>query len=179
MHYTILRIYGLLPSNRQVSLYRASRLCTPHRAGHYIQNYRLRLLELVSIITYICWSNMSPYVRSRTFCCCLPVRFGVFVSHHRHCRQHQCQAFSASFCLYWLWPVAVSLQQLAGFNSPSWVSRCSSVIRVIFTDKPIEQHPLGKTDEISLWIQSSLFSLLALLALFGWACRSLFLLTMV
>jgi hypothetical protein len=31
----------------------------------------------------------------------------------------------------------------------------------------LKQHPLGKTDEISLWIQSSLFSLLAALAVFG------------
>jgi hypothetical protein len=31
----------------------------------------------------------------------------------------------------------------------------------------LKQHPLGKTDEISLWIQSSLCSLLAALAVFG------------
>jgi len=31
----------------------------------------------------------------------------------------------------------------------------------------LEQHPLGKTDRVSLWIQSLLFSLLAVLAVFG------------
>lgn len=32
-----------------------------------------------------------------------------------------------------------------------------------------EQHPLAKTDQIALWIQCSLFSFLAVLAVFGWA----------
>jgi uncharacterized membrane protein len=75
---------------------------------------------------------MSSYVPSRTFCCCLPVRFGVFL---------------------------LSLLALAsgGFLAAiGWIQLSQ-----------LKQHPLGKTDEISLWIQSSLFSLLALLALFG------------
>jgi hypothetical protein len=31
----------------------------------------------------------------------------------------------------------------------------------------LKQHPLGKSDQISLWIQASIFSFLALLAIFG------------
>jgi len=75
---------------------------------------------------------MSSYVRSYTFCCCLPVRFGVFV---------------------------LSLLALAGgslFAVIGWIQLSH-----------LKQHPLGKTDQISLWIQTSLFSLLAVLAIFG------------
>jgi len=72
------------------------------------------------------------YVRSQTFCCCLPVRFGVFL---------------------------LSLLALAA----------GAFLAVVGWIKisHLKEHPLGKTDEISLWIQSSLFSLLAVLALFG------------
>jgi len=72
------------------------------------------------------------YVRSRTFCCCLPVRFGVFL---------------------------LSLLALAAGAFVAvfgWIKLSH-----------LQEHPLGKTDEIALWIQSSLFSLLAVLALFG------------
>lgn len=50
---------------------------------------------------------------------------------------------------------------------PKWVNAFQQ--HGIFTDKPTEQNPLGKTDQIALWIQSSLFSFLAVLAVFGWA----------
>jgi uncharacterized membrane protein len=75
---------------------------------------------------------MSSYVRSHTFCCCLPVRFGVFV---------------------------LSLLALAGGGLLSilgWIQISH-----------LKQHPLGKIEQISLWIQTSLFSLLAVLAIFG------------
>jgi len=75
---------------------------------------------------------MSPYVHTRTFCCCLPVRLGVFL---------------------------LSLLALVGgavLATIGWVQLSQ-----------LKQRPLGKTDQISLWIQSSLFSLLAVLALFG------------
>jgi hypothetical protein len=75
---------------------------------------------------------MSSYVRTRTFCCCLPVRFGVFL---------------------------LSLLALAGgafIAVIGWMHLSHS-----------KQHPLAKIDEIALWIQSSVFSLLALLAIFG------------
>jgi len=75
---------------------------------------------------------MSSYVRSRTFCCCLPVRFGVFL---------------------------LSLLALAGGTFLAifgWIKLSH-----------LKEYPLGKPDEIALWIQSSLFSLLAVLALFG------------
>jgi len=75
---------------------------------------------------------MPSYVRTRTFCCCLPVRLGVFL---------------------------LSLLALAGggfLAVNGWIQISH-----------LKQHPLGKIDEISLWIQSSLFSLLALLAVFG------------
>jgi len=72
------------------------------------------------------------YVRSQTFCCCLPVRFGVFL---------------------------LSLLGLAGGGfvaAVGWIQLSH-----------LNEHPLGKIDQIALWIQSSLFSLLALLAIFG------------
>jgi hypothetical protein len=75
---------------------------------------------------------MPSYVRTRTFCCCLPVRLGVFL---------------------------LSLLALAGgafLAVFGWIQLSQ-----------LKQHPLGKIDEISLWIQSSLFSLLAVLAIFG------------
>ena len=84
--YMIFEFYGLLPSNQQFKShpYIASRLC--ELCIVLVTSSKLSptwLLEPVSIVASICWSNMSSYVRSRTFCCCLPVRFGVFVSHHR------------------------------------------------------------------------------------------------
>jgi len=75
---------------------------------------------------------MSSYVRSHTFCFCLPVRFGVFL---------------------------LSLLALGGGGLLAvfgWVQLSH-----------LKEHPLAKIDQISLWIQTSLFSLLALLALFG------------
>jgi len=72
------------------------------------------------------------YVRSHTFCCCLPVRFGVFL---------------------------LSLLALAG----------GGLLAIVgwYQLSHLKEHPLGKIDQISLWIQTSLFSLLALLAIFG------------
>jgi len=75
---------------------------------------------------------MSSYVRSRTFCCCLPVRLGVFL---------------------------LSLLAMAG-------GAFLAVLGWIQISQ-LKQHPLGKTDQIALWIQCSLFTLLALLAVFG------------
>jgi len=75
---------------------------------------------------------MSSYVRSHTFCCCLPVRFGVFL---------------------------LSLLALGGGGfvaAISWIKISH-----------LKQHPLGKIEEISLWVQASIFSFLALLAIFG------------
>jgi len=72
------------------------------------------------------------YVRSHTFCCCLPVRFGVFL---------------------------LSILALGGggfLSAMGWIQISH-----------LKQHPLGKTDEISLWVQTSVFSLLAVLAIFG------------
>jgi len=75
---------------------------------------------------------MSSYVRSRTFCCCLPVRFGVFL---------------------------LSFLALAGggfLATIGWIKLSQ-----------LKQHPLGRNEQISLWIQSSVFSFLAVLAIFG------------
>jgi len=74
----------------------------------------------------------DSYVRSRMFCLCLPVRFGVFL---------------------------LSLLALAGGGFVAvigWIQLSH-----------LKQRPLGKTDEIALWIQSLLFSLLAVLSLLG------------
>jgi hypothetical protein len=75
---------------------------------------------------------MAPYVRSRTFCCCLPVRLGVFI--------------------------LSLLAIIAGafISAVGWIQISQ-----------LKQHPVTKTNEIALWIQSSLLSLLALLAVFG------------
>jgi len=75
---------------------------------------------------------MSPYVRSRTFCCCLPVRLGVFL-------------------LSLLAMVGGSLVAAIG-----WIQISQ-----------LKQHPLGKSDVIALWIQAPMFTILALLAVFG------------
>jgi hypothetical protein len=75
---------------------------------------------------------MSSYVRSQTFCCCLPVRFGVFL---------------LSFLAF----AGGGLLAIVGWWQLSH----------------LKEHPLGKLDEISLWIQASLFSLLAVLGIFG------------
>jgi len=75
---------------------------------------------------------MSSYVRSRTFCCCLPVRFGVFL---------------------------LSLLALAGGGLLAIVGWMQL--------SHLKEHPLGNTDQIALWIQTSVFSLLAVLAIFG------------
>jgi len=75
---------------------------------------------------------MSSYIHTRTFCCCLPVRLGVF------------------------------LLSLLAFAGGSFVA----TIGFIQLSR-LKQHPLGKIDEIALWIQSSLFGFLAVLAIFG------------
>lgn len=75
---------------------------------------------------------MSSYLHTHTFCCCLPVRLGVFL---------------------------LSLLAFAGgafIAAIGWIQLSQ-----------LEQHPLGKTDQVSLWIQSLLFSFLAVLAVFG------------
>jgi len=72
------------------------------------------------------------YVRSRTFCFCLPVRFGVFL---------------------------LSILALGGGGFVSVIGW----IKI----SHLKDHPLGKNDEIALWVQTSMFSLLALLAIFG------------
>jgi len=76
---------------------------------------------------------MSPAdrVRSRTFCCCLPVRFGVFI---------------------------LTILGMAG----------GTLLAVVGWLQTIRmQGTLPKTNEIALYIHSSLYSLLALLSLFG------------
>ncbi|KAF8816411.1 hypothetical protein BYT27DRAFT_7248291 [Phlegmacium glaucopus] len=75
---------------------------------------------------------MASYVRSRTFCCCLPVRLGVFI-------------------LSLLALIAGSFISAVG-----WIQISQ-----------LKQHPVSKANEIALWIQSSMFSFLALLAVFG------------
>jgi len=75
--------------------------------------------------------SSAIHVRSRTFCCCLPVRFGVFI-------------------LTILGMAGGTLLAVAG-----WLQ----TIRM--------QGMLPKTNEIALYIHSSLYSLLALLSLFG------------
>ncbi|PPQ99958.1 hypothetical protein CVT24_009537 [Panaeolus cyanescens] len=72
------------------------------------------------------------YVRSRKFCCCLPVRFGVFI---------------------------LALLSMAG---GSFVA-ATGWIRIT----QLAQLPLPKADEIALWIQTIMFSILALLSVFG------------
>jgi len=75
---------------------------------------------------------MSGYVRSQKFCCCLPVRLGVFV-------MSLVAMVGGSFV------AAIGWIQVAQFGT----------------------HPREKWEEIALWIHSSMFSLLALLAIMG------------
>lgn len=75
---------------------------------------------------------MALSVRSRKFCCCLPVRFGVFI---------------------------LSLLAMVGGSfvaAVGWVQIAQ-----------LAKHPRDKSDEIALWIQTSMFTLLAILAVFG------------
>ncbi|KAJ7480735.1 hypothetical protein FB451DRAFT_1365156 [Mycena latifolia] len=72
------------------------------------------------------------YVRSKKFCCCLPVRFGVFI---------------------------MSIMALLGgglVTTLTWIQV-----------KNLGEHPLPKSDEITLYIVASMFSLLALVGAFG------------
>jgi len=73
-----------------------------------------------------------PPVPSRTFCCCLPVRFGVF------------------------------LLSLLAFGGGGFIAVVSWI-----QISHLKQHPLGEIDQIALWIQASIFSFLAVLAIFG------------
>lgn len=75
---------------------------------------------------------MSMPVRSRKFCCCLPVRFGVFI---------------------------LSLLAMVGGSfvaAMGWIQVSQ-----------LKQNPLDRSEEIALWIHSSMFTLLALLSVFG------------
>jgi len=72
------------------------------------------------------------YVRSRKFCCCLPVRFGVFVI-----------AILGIF--------GGGLVSIGG-----WLQI-----------KQLPQNPLDHRDEVALWITTIMYSLLAVLSLFG------------
>jgi hypothetical protein len=74
---------------------------------------------------------MSANVRTRTFCCCLPVRFGVFV--------------------------ITILGMLGG-----------TLLAVVGWLQTIKlQGMLPKTNEVALYIHASLYTLLAILSLFG------------
>jgi len=75
---------------------------------------------------------MSGYVRSQKFCCCLPVRFGVFI-------------LSLIAMVGGSFVAAMGWIQVSQFGS----------------------HPVDKAEEIAMWIHSSMFSLLALLAVLG------------
>jgi hypothetical protein len=75
---------------------------------------------------------MSGYVRSQKFCCCLPVRFGVFV-------------LSLVAMVGGSFVAAIGWIQVAQFGT----------------------HPREQWEEIALWIHSSMFSLLGLLAILG------------
>ncbi|KIM76853.1 hypothetical protein PILCRDRAFT_825831 [Piloderma croceum F 1598] len=72
------------------------------------------------------------YVRSRKFCCCLPVRFGVFV-------------------IAILGIIGGGLVSVAG-----WLQI-----------KQLSQHPLDRRDEVALWTQTVMYTLLAILSFFG------------
>lgn len=71
-------------------------------------------------------------VESRKFCCCLPVRLGVFV---------------------------LSLIAMAGGSIVATVGWMSV--------SQLKQHPVDITDEIALYIHSSIFTLLGVLGVFG------------
>jgi len=72
------------------------------------------------------------YVRSRKFCCCLPVRFGLF-------------------CISILGIIGGGLVSVGG-----WLQI-----------KQLPQHPLDNRDEVALWVQTIMYTLLAILSLFG------------
>jgi len=75
---------------------------------------------------------MSGSVRSRKFCCFLPVRLGVFV-------------------LSLLAMVGGSFTAAAGWIQVS----------------QLQQNPLGQDETIALWIHSAMFTILALVSVFG------------
>jgi len=72
------------------------------------------------------------YIRARKFCCCLPVRFGVFVMSS-------------------LGTIGGGLVCAAG-----WVQ----IVQ-------LTQHPLSQMDVIALWIQTIMYTILAVVSLFG------------
>jgi hypothetical protein len=72
------------------------------------------------------------YVRTRTFCCCLPVRFGVFV-------------------LATLGVLIGGLLTIGG-----WLQVAHMI-----------QHPLSQRDTVALYIQTVMFTLLAVVSIFG------------
>jgi len=72
------------------------------------------------------------YIRARKFCCCLPVRFGVFV-------------------MTVLGAIGGGLVCAVG-----WLQIAQ-----------MKQHPLSKLDEIALWIQTIMYTILAVVSLFG------------
>jgi len=72
------------------------------------------------------------YIRSRKFCCCIPVRFGVFI---------------------------LSLVGVVGGTlicALGWVQVAQ-----------LWKHPLPTSDTIAIWLHSGIFTLLAILSLFG------------
>jgi hypothetical protein len=72
------------------------------------------------------------YIRSRKFCCCLPVRFGVFV----------------------MAVLSLGLGGLASFGGWKEVMKA-------------KQNNLSKRDEITLYVQTVMYTLLAVISLFG------------
>jgi len=73
------------------------------------------------------------YVRSRKFCCCLPVRFGVFV-----------------IALFGIVGGAV-------VSAAGWIQIA----------KPEQTVAVSEADKISLWIETIIYTLLALISVFG------------
>jgi len=75
---------------------------------------------------------MPAHIRSRKFCCCLPVRLGVF---------------------------ALSLVGMVG---GSFVA-AMAFIQI----SQLKQHPLGKGEIVALWLHAGMFTILAILSIFG------------
>jgi uncharacterized protein YacL len=72
------------------------------------------------------------YVRTRTFCCCLPVRLGVFI-------------------------LAILGVLIGGFLTVAgWLQVAN-----------LTQHPLSTRDEVALYVQTVMFTLLAVVSIFG------------